>query len=171
VKRSCIDLSSVGVLALLITVTLSAAKAADMPLKTPTLTAAPSWSGFYTGIEFGGGWSGHPDTWAPNDPASASLFSGGGGLPSEQPIVASYNENRKGPVGGLEAGYNWQVEQWVLGLEADFSLSGIGGSGGGTSFLIPSPPRYLRKAPTLNRTPIGTVQSGVVSAGWQPRTL
>ena len=33
-----------------------------------------------------------------------------------------------GVVGGGEAGYNWQTGPWVLGLEANFEGSGLGGS-------------------------------------------
>src|SRR5262245_26710924 len=32
-----------------------------------------------------------------------------------------------GAIGGFQVGYNWQVHRFVYGLEADFSLSNIGG--------------------------------------------
>ena len=33
-----------------------------------------------------------------------------------------------GFIGGAQAGYNWQINNWVLGVEADFQGANIGGS-------------------------------------------
>jgi outer membrane immunogenic protein len=38
-----------------------------------------------------------------------------------------------GAVGGAQAGYNWQSQQYVYGIEADISLSDIGVSGSATA--------------------------------------
>ena len=44
------------------------------------------------------------------------------------------------PVGGFEAGYNWQAgSNWLLGLETDFSFAGMSGTASGTSFFAASP--------------------------------
>jgi outer membrane immunogenic protein len=96
--------------------------AADMPVKAPPAPMAPSWTwtGFYIGGNVGGGWSADPTaTFTPNDPFSAAIGAGG-------PI----SFNTSGPVGGFQAGYNWQFNQsWLLGVESDFDFSAIAGKG------------------------------------------
>lgn len=117
------------------------ARAADMPLKAPPPppVVQPSWTGFYIGGEVGYGWSDHNATFAPNDPAFAFEFNGANGFPGQQPIVGSVPVNRRGAVGGFEAGYNWQVGAWVWGLETDISFAHLSGQGSGTSFLQAAP--------------------------------
>jgi outer membrane immunogenic protein len=118
--------------------------AADMPLKAPPLISQSNWTGFYAGGEVGYGWGDRSGGFTPNDPAAALLFGGGPGFPGQQPVVNSVNVGRSGAVGGLEAGYNWQVGQsWVWGIEADISLSGLSGQASGTS-VIQSPPLFLQ---------------------------
>jgi len=72
-------------------------------VKAPVYNPAYSWSGFYLGINGGGGWGN--SAWD-----RTGGFDVSGGL-----------------VGGT-AGYNWQYGQLVLGLEGDFDWSGIKGS-------------------------------------------
>ena len=111
------------------------AHAADMPLKAPPAPLPPSWTGFYVGAQVGGGWADRTVTYAGNDPLSALLVNGATALPGQQP-VATHGSNLSGVTGGVGAGYNWQVDRtWLIGLEADFSGSGISGSGKGTSTL------------------------------------
>jgi outer membrane immunogenic protein len=92
------------------------AHAADLsvaPLyKAAPATPAYNWSGFYAGLNGGGGWS--RSTWD----ASGVSFNGSGGL-----------------VGGT-AGYNWQFGNGVLGLEADIDWTNMRGTG--TSVLCPA---------------------------------
>lgn len=94
---------------------IASASAADLPRREaapiPFMPPPYNWSGFYLGINGGGGF-GNSD------------FSG--------PFDGSYNLSG-GLVGGT-AGYNWQFGQWVLGLEGDMDWSNIRGSatcGGG----------------------------------------
>ncbi len=99
--------------------------AADLPVRTaaPAFVApvsAYSWSGFYVGGQIGGAW-----TSASVTPYIAPGFVGAGAGVSVSP---------SGVVGGLHAGFNWQMSQVVLGLEGDAELSGVSGStavGGG----------------------------------------
>ena len=97
--------------------TISNASAADMAprYKAPPPIIAPvwSWTGFYAGIHAGGGWSDSSITQR-ND-----LFPGFD--------TASFgNGNRAGVVGGGQIGYNWQfAPNWLLGIEGDFSGTGI----------------------------------------------
>jgi outer membrane immunogenic protein len=92
----------------------TAAAAADLALKAPEAPAY-QWSGCYVGLNFGGGSSGtnFSSSVAPGthllgaDPAAVAA-SGGGGA------------NADGPLGGGQAGCNWQNGTLVLGLEGDF---------------------------------------------------
>lgn len=64
------------------------------------------------------------------------MFPGNFGFIGEQPVVSSFGLNQSGAVGGFEAGYNWQLgTNWLVGLEADLSLSGLSGQASGTSVL------------------------------------
>ena len=81
------------------------ALAADMPARMP-VKAAPmavpyyNWTGFYVGLNAGYAWG--------------RLNDSTNGLTSDP----------KGFAGGGQIGYNWQVNQVVFGLEADFQGSG-----------------------------------------------
>lgn len=91
---------------------MGAANAADiarrqaMPMKAPAYNASYNWTGFYVGINGGGGW-GRSDF---SDPFASGSFNTSGGL-----------------VGGT-IGYNWQFGQVVAGLEGDIDWSNIRGS-------------------------------------------
>lgn len=108
--------------------------AADMAVKAPPPPApVPTWTGFYGGIQLGGGWSDEAVSYSPNDPAAAEVLNGTffpalvSGKPG-QPVIAP-TVHQSGPVGGLEFGYNWQAaSRWLVGFEADVSASGLRGS-------------------------------------------
>jgi outer membrane immunogenic protein len=89
-----------------------AARAADLPrpVPAPMVTKAPpyiepafSWTGFYVGVNGGGGW-GHAFT-----DLSGGMHTSGG-------------------VAGGTVGYNAQLGNWVLGLEGDIDWSDVSGS-------------------------------------------
>jgi outer membrane immunogenic protein len=91
----------------------AAGHAADLAVKAPVYTKAPvflpfNWTGFYIGGQGGFAW-GKSEQYNPFG-ASTGLFDTRGGF------------------GGGTIGYNWQVTNWVLGLEADFSGSDIKGT-------------------------------------------
>ncbi len=96
-------LASAGVLAM-----VSLANAADLP--RPMYTKAPpiatpyyNWTGFYVGINGGGGWG-------------SSSWDSVGGFDTSGAMV------------GGTIGYNWQTGPWVLGLEGDIDWANIKGS-------------------------------------------
>jgi outer membrane immunogenic protein len=111
-------------------------------IAVPALAAAPTpipynWTGFYGGIEFGGGWSSQPVNYTPNDPLAAALLAGALGTTGEQAVPSGYRISQSGGVGGFELGYNWQAgTNWLLGLETDFSLAGLSGQASATSVLF-----------------------------------
>lgn len=83
--------------------------AADLPRRAAPAPMAPvyqqvfNWTGPYLGINGGGGWG--TSSWS-----STGSMSNSGGLI------------------GLTAGYNWQANQLVFGLEGDIGWTNIGGS-------------------------------------------
>jgi outer membrane immunogenic protein len=91
----------------------SAVMAADLPVKARPLPPppAPTWTGFYLGLNAGYAWGNSDPTLTGNvaaPPANAlGIFP-----PSLKP---------RGFIGGGQAGYNWQSGQWVFGGEVDFS--------------------------------------------------
>jgi outer membrane immunogenic protein len=109
------------------------ARAADMPVYKAPPAAAYSWTGFYLGANLGYSAGRAGNDWnffAPNRSGSptatvCSTFAGGGGA-----ICANGSDSNKlsGVLGGLQAGYNWQAGNVLLGIEADFQSSGQRGS-------------------------------------------
>jgi outer membrane immunogenic protein len=108
-------LAGVGALALVSM--LGAASAADlgrrqaMPVKAPDYVPPYSWTGFYVGINGGGGFG--RSTWSN--------------------ALGSTNFNTSGGLVGGTLGYNYQMGQAVFGLEGDMDWSGIRGSTTGSA--------------------------------------
>jgi len=89
-----------------------------MAVKAPPSPPAPvpyTWTGFYAGIQFGGGWSHEAVNYPANDPASALLLSGGFTMTS-QPVANGYRIPQSVLVGGFEADTtgNGRTGCWVL---------------------------------------------------------
>ena len=98
----------------------TALRAAPMPTKAPVLAAVPmNWTGFYIGGHLGGGWSN--DGWTDPFPTAPS------GLGRID--IAGFGDtiHATGPLAGGQIGYNLQSGQWVFGIQADASASGIRG--------------------------------------------
>jgi outer membrane immunogenic protein len=81
----------------------------------PAAPAPFSWSGFYFGVQAGYGWG-------TTDAASNALPPG---------VQQSFSYDLTGAVGGVHAGFNWQANRLVFGLETDFEGSRITGSSTG----------------------------------------
>lgn len=96
------------------------AMAADQPYKQ-SVAAPASWSGFYAGLNGGYGWGNAKFSIVPGgswvgDPDLAGVTS-----------AASRSPRINGVLGGVQAGYNFQMNNVVIGIEADFSASGAKG--------------------------------------------
>jgi outer membrane immunogenic protein len=81
------------------------------------------WDGFYAGLQAGYNW-GYTD--------SATTWGAMGG-PTE---TFAYGTN--GLIGGLHVGYNHQIEDFVIGIEADFEAAGRDGYGIGSNGAVHS---------------------------------
>lgn len=99
------------------------ASAADMPARMAT-KAVPfvqmyNWTGLYVGANIGYGWGRASD--------SLGLVSG----------------NLNGVIGGGQVGYNWQMNNLVLGVETDFQGSGQSQTSTAGAFTITDRIRYF----------------------------
>jgi outer membrane immunogenic protein len=100
-----------------------AAQSADMKIKKPVYKAPPlapavvynDWSGFYIGGHLGYGWA---------DSVSTGTLGGA----FDAPLGTSIGMKPNGWLGGLQFGYNFAMQQYLLGLEVDFGYLGISGS-------------------------------------------
>jgi outer membrane immunogenic protein len=100
---------------------ITAASAADLPART--YTKAPvmvdpgyNWTGFYIGGNIGYSWGRSSDTSSLTNGAGTVLF------------TSIDRSDLNGVVGGGQVGYNWQMQNWLLGLEADIQGTGERGS-------------------------------------------
>jgi outer membrane immunogenic protein len=107
--------------------------AADMALKAPPPPPAPAsnWTGFYIGGNIGYGWGNANNSI--NFAQSATLT----GVAPFWTLGATDRNAINGVVGGGQIGYNWQVGQYLFGLETDFQGSGQQGSRSLGSALLP----------------------------------
>jgi outer membrane immunogenic protein len=147
----------------------TSALAADLPART--YTKAPvyvepvfDWTGFYVGGNIGYSWGRSSDTSTATNGAGTTL------------VTTSGKSNLDGVVGGGQLGYNWQMQNWVWGLEADIQGTGEKGS---RDFICPAatclPPAALARldlAATLSQKIdwFGTVR-GRVGILATPRVL
>jgi outer membrane immunogenic protein len=134
---------------------VAAAGAADMTVKAAPIPMGPapfSWTGFYVGANVGGAWT-------PNNGGSdfGPLFppfivlAPQAAIPTLIPgqlDVLGGTGRQSGVIGGGQVGYNWQVNQFVLGVEADAVGTGLNGSSG-TATRSFGPPILLA---TVNQT-------------------
>jgi outer membrane immunogenic protein len=133
------------------------ASAADLPVKAPAppLAATYNWSGFYTGLNAGWGWlRDHGNTFC-IDPAG--VVNGFGCISNTIPGAQIDGD---GFIGGGQIGYNWQVNQWVFGVEADIQGADIKGAVDIIFNTVEGPGRFVAHE-KLNW--LGTVRGRV---GW-----
>src|SRR5580698_9964917 len=104
------------------------ANAADLPVKAGPMPPIEvyNWTGFYVGGNVGGDW-GRSDTFSP------IANSGVGRKYVGSPIADINNQavqsvRGSGFTGGAQAGYNYQVNHLVLGVEADIDAFRVAGT-------------------------------------------
>ncbi len=79
----------------------------------------PTWTGFYAGAEFGGGWEWGQTTIVTQSSATPAF-----------PVGSVLNPiNLSGALGGLYAGYNYQFDHVVIGIDGDYTWAGLTGTG------------------------------------------
>jgi outer membrane immunogenic protein len=127
-----------------------AADLAPQYTKAPVMAPGYNWTGFYVGANVGG-------QWGSADPTTSTVFTPTGYFAaSSVPAIAAVGAqsvNSSSVTGGFTAGYNWQVDHAVFGLEGDINYFGFKGSTTGSAL-------YPCCAPT------GFTVSSSVSADW-----
>jgi outer membrane immunogenic protein len=96
----------------------TSAFAADLPSRkvAPVVPVAPAftWTGFYAGVNAGVDWS--------TRNIETIVTASGQSLVTNTAALtpAPYGNSRVGFIGGAQIGYNYQINQFVIGAEADF---------------------------------------------------
>lgn len=119
------------------------ALAADMPIKAPpTPPPAPvySWTGYYAGLNAGGGWEN-----TINNSATPCTDNVGGTacavVPLPGAVPTELGTHPHGFISGGQIGYNWQKGVFVWGIETDFQGTNIKGAATGANTLpVPAAP-------------------------------
>jgi outer membrane immunogenic protein len=104
----------------------SSAYAADMPVKAPTAPPAPSWTGWYVGINGGGGWGSADTTTTDIGPFPDGFFATAN-IPA---VTAGGTQHIKtsGGLAGAQVGYLYQAGPAIVGIEAGYDWQHISGS-------------------------------------------
>jgi outer membrane immunogenic protein len=103
--------------------------AADLPARTYTkapvmVSPVYDWSGFYVGINAGGA--------SARDCLTINSVAGAAVVPNSEGCHSA-----TGAVVGGQAGYRWQVMNWVFGLEAQGDWANLSGSNSSLTAIIP----------------------------------
>ncbi|WP_026607186.1 outer membrane protein [Methylocapsa acidiphila] len=119
-------LSTTAILAL-----VNASNAADLPVAAPP-PAAPAftWAGVYVGGQIG-------YAWAQDNSAFSNWYAQGTGFGPT--AFGDATTTPEGAIGGAHIGNNWQINQWVLGLEGEVD---------GTNLKKSTQPVYFVQATT-----------------------
>jgi outer membrane immunogenic protein len=113
------------------------ALAADMAVKAPPPPPAPvwSWTGWYVGLNVGGNWATSQTSTTVGNSTTGVFYPPG--TVNAINAARATNFNTSGFTGGFQGGYNFQMNQWLLGVEADFEYFRSAGSTGQVNALVP----------------------------------
>lgn len=123
--------------------------AADLPSKQPpalfTVSPGFSWSGFYTGVNFGGIGAFGSNTYSATPTGFGTDKAQGAGL-----------------AGGFQLGYNYQIQNIVLGVEGDYAFAFGEATANSASFPATAPTYSVGGA----KTTIGSLGTARGRAGF-----
>jgi outer membrane immunogenic protein len=170
-----------AVSAVALALSAGSAMAADLPSRkeAPVYVPPPPpplWTGFYVGLNIGGGWdanggqSGVSGFYDPRYAIGAPIWNGllpPTNLGNNLFFLPNGNGvgNQGGVVGGAQAGYNFQFNQFVIGAETDFQGTSL--SGGGNNAPLTTFPAFFNN-PNGNNflVPIGAITGANISLPW-----
>ena len=142
----------------------------EAPVYVPPPPPPPMWTGFYGGLNIGGGWSANSNNNSYLPYADTTYGIGSTPFPGASPNLfflpggGQTNSNTGGVVGGGQVGYNYQINQFVIGAETDFQGTSItGGNQGNYAGLYTSP--YPGSTTGL-LTPLVTGNGGNLGLPW-----
>jgi outer membrane immunogenic protein len=146
------------VLGILIALTgATCAAAADLYYKAPVAVPVYNWTGFYIGGNVGVAWGNF-------DPRTVTVYSDDGWfVPTDIPAidrVGIQSSKPTGLTGGFEAGYDWQIRNFVFGLEGDIEALSLS-SGVSSSALYPGYPYTFTVRSNISTTWLATVRGRV----------
>jgi outer membrane immunogenic protein len=97
------------------------ALAADLPVKAPVMPLGPVsiWTGWYVGLNAGYHWGGDCVNTVTTNIFSVPFLNGNIGGAVATQGTGSVCPNDRGFIGGGQIGHNWQINNWVVGIEAD----------------------------------------------------
>jgi outer membrane immunogenic protein len=165
-----------AVSAVALALSAGSAMAADLPSRkeapvyVPPPPPPPLWTGVYVGLNIGGGWDangGHSGVSAYYDPRYSI---GANPFPAVGPnLFFLPNGNtlgsQGGVVGGVQAGYNFQFGQFVIGAETDFQGTSLSGGGNNTPLtLFPTP--FANPGGNNFLSPVGALTGANISLPW-----
>jgi outer membrane immunogenic protein len=153
--------AAMSVAASLVAFGTSAASAADLggapPYSSykdaPYVAPALNWSGFYIGGHLGGNWGDY------NITGYGDAFDNGG--------ITRYGLDPSSFIGGVQAGFNWQVNGLVLGVEGQYSF----GSGDDTrGVILPNSGDFRDDFATVSLRDTATLAArlGFAYGAWMP---
>jgi outer membrane immunogenic protein len=128
-----VAVKKIAVVLLTMALSATAASAADLARRTytkaPMMAPVYNWTGFYVGLNAGGAWS-------ESNATTSTIFSPTGYFATTSVpaigTVGNQNLNRTSFTGGVTGGYNWQINNAVIGVEGDFNYFGFKKSASGT---------------------------------------
>jgi outer membrane immunogenic protein len=147
----------------LVTAGMSAASAADLPVRSaapalPTIAPVPvfTWTGFYVGVNAGYGWqdNNNGSVFVPAGTFDAP-FAGAAGT------VTFGDDSGDGFVGGAQIGYNYQIGSFVVGLETDLQWADLGADRGVATFPGSFPDTFVAAGTAGGIDWFGTVRARV----------
>jgi outer membrane immunogenic protein len=136
-----------------------------LAFKAPRAIAEYDWSGMFVGAHVGGGWQNvafsDPSAFPVLTECCTSLSS------TENPAAAS-NATGGGVLGGIQAGWMYQIQRLVVGSELDFSGTGIKGDGNNLLAAIPGATFFANEAYSVktNWTATSTATIGLAKDNW-----
>jgi outer membrane immunogenic protein len=150
----------------------------EAPVYIPPPPPPPLWTGLYAGLNIGGGWDasnggqGESAYYDPRYTIGAPIYT-----TSLTPVNQGNNlfflpngntvGSQGGVVGGAQIGYNFQFNQFVLGVETDFQGTSL--SGGGNNPLVSYPAFYNNSGgfgTNNNLAALGAVTGANISLSW-----
>jgi outer membrane immunogenic protein len=143
----------------------------EAPVYIPPPPPPPLWTGFYGGLNIGGGWDANGGQSGASAYYDPTFSIGANPFPAVGPnLFFLPNGNtlgsQGGVVGGAQVGYNFQFNQFVIGAETDFQGTSLSGGGNNAPLtLFPTP--YVYPGSTNSYlTPVGAITGANVSLPW-----